>query len=107
MAKKSAPTPAPLTFDLPVSLIAKIETHRKRLGLKSTSEVVRLAIGEFNLDHYESDSSEHRQISVRLPGPTKTALMKAAKKKRVSVGELLRVAIEEMPVKAAAKKGKK
>lgn len=107
MAKKSAPTPAPLTFDLPVSLISKIESHRKRLGLKSTSEVVRLAIGEFNLDRYESDSSEHRQISVRLPGPTKTALMKAAKKKRVSVGELLRVAIESMPAKAAAKKGKK
>lgn len=107
MAKKSAPTPAPLTFDLPVSLIAKIESHRKRLGLKSTSEVVRLAIGEFNLDRYESDSSEHRQISVRLPGPTKNALVKAAKKKRVSVGELLRVAIETLPAKAAAKKAKK
>jgi Arc/MetJ-type ribon-helix-helix transcriptional regulator len=107
MAKKSAPTPTPLTFDLPVSLIAKIETHRKKLGLNSTSEVVRLAIGEFNLDRYESDSSEHRQISVRLPGPTKTALVKAAKKKRVSVGELLRVAIEALPAKAAAKKGKK
>lgn len=107
MAKKSAPTPSPLTFDLPVTLIAKIESHRKKLGLKSTSEVVRLAIAEFNLDRYESDASEHRQISVRLPGPTKTALVKAAKKKRVSVGELLRVAIESMPAKPAAKKGKK
>ena len=107
MAKKSTPTPSPLTFDLPVSLIAKIETHRKKLGLKSTSEVVRLAIGEFNLERYESDSSEHRQISVRLPGPTKNAVVKAAKKKRVSVGELLRVAIESLPAKAAAKKGKK
>ena len=103
MAKKSAPTPSPLTFDLPVSLIVKIESQRKKLGLASTSEVVRLAIGEFNLDRYESDSSEHRQISVRLPGPTKTALVKAAKKKRVSVGELLRVAIEALPAKVAAK----
>jgi len=107
MAKKSTPTPAPLTFDLPVPLIAKIETHRKKLGLKSTSEVVRLAIAEFDLDRYESDSSEHRQISVRLPGPTKAALVKAAKKKRVSVGELLRVAIEALPAKGAPKKGKK
>ena len=106
MAKKS-PTPAPLTFDLPVPLIDKIEIHRKKLGLKTTSEVVRLAIGEFNLDRYESAASEHRQISVRLPAPTKTALVKAAKKKRVSVGELLRVAIEALPVKGAAKKGKK
>lgn len=109
MAKKSAPTPSPLTFDLPVSLIAKIESHRKKLGLRSTSEVVRLAIGEFNLERYESDSSDHRQISVRLPGQMKTALVKSAKKKRVSVGELLRVAIETLPAKAAAaaKKGKK
>lgn len=103
MAKKSAPTPSPLTFDLPVSLISKIETQRKKLGLSSTSEVVRLAIGAFDLDRYESDTSEHRQISVRLPAQTKTALVKAAKKKRVSVGELLRVAIESMPAKPVAK----
>ena len=110
MAKKSAPTPAPLTFDLPLSLIAKIETHRKKLGLNSTSEVVRLAIKEFNVERYESDVSEHRQISVRLPAATKTLLMKAAKKKHVSVGELLRVAIATLPAKASAKpvkKGKK
>ena len=103
MAKKSAPTPAPLTFDLPLTLIAKIETHRKKLGLKSTSEVVRLAIKEFNVEHYESDASEHRQISVRLPAQTKTSLVKAAKKKHVSVGELLRVAIDSLSVKAVAK----
>jgi len=107
MAKKSVPTPSPLTFDLPVSLIAKIESQRKKLGLASTSEVVRLAISSFDLDRYESDSSEHRQISVRLPSVTKTSLVKAAKKKRVSVGELLRVAIESMPAKIAAKPAKK
>jgi Arc/MetJ-type ribon-helix-helix transcriptional regulator len=109
MAKKTNSTPAPLTFDLPVSLIAKIESHRKKLGLSSTSEVVRLAIGEFNFEKYESAESEHRQISVRLPAQTKATLMKAAKKKHVSVGELLRVAIETLPAKAAvaAKKTKK
>jgi Arc/MetJ-type ribon-helix-helix transcriptional regulator len=110
MAKKPAPTPAPLTFDLPLSLIAKIEAHRKKFGLKSTSEVVRLAIKEFNVDRYESAVSEHRQISVRLTAQTKSTLVKAAKKKHVSVGELLRVAIDSLPVKtfiAPAKKGKK
>ncbi len=108
MAKKSAPTPSPLTFDLPISLIARIEANRKKLGLKSTSEVVRLAVTQFNVDSYESDASEHRQISVRLPAQTKTALVKASKKKRVSVGELLRAAIDTMAAKPApAKKGKK
>ncbi len=107
MAKKTPPTPAPLTFDLPLTLIAKIETNRKKLGLKSTSEVVRLAIKEFNLERYESDASEHRQISVRLPAQTKSTLVKAAKKKHVSVGELLRVAIDSLSVKAPAKPAKK
>ncbi len=110
MAKKSAPTPAPLTFDLPLSLIAKIEAYRKKFGFKSTSEVIRLAIKEFNVDRYESNVSEHRQISVRLTAQTKSTLVKAAKKKYVSVGELLRVAIDSLPAKVPAgpvKKGKK
>ena len=52
MATKSAPAPSPLTFDLPVSLLTKIEVQRKRLGLASTSEVVRHALGEFNLSKF-------------------------------------------------------
>jgi Arc/MetJ-type ribon-helix-helix transcriptional regulator len=109
MAKKTTPPPAPLTFDLPVSLIEKIEIHRKKLGLKSTSEVIRHAISQFDISLYESDAPEHRQISVRLPAPTKALLVKAAKKKQVSVGELLRVAIDKLPAKsvvAAASKKK-
>ena len=101
MAKKNTPPPSPLTFDLPLSLIDKIETHRKKLGLKSTSEVVRHAISQFDISLYESDVPEHRQISVRLPAQTKAILVKAAKKKQVSVGELLRVAIDTLPAKSA------
>jgi Arc/MetJ-type ribon-helix-helix transcriptional regulator len=102
MAKKIAPAPAPLTFDLPLSLLEKIESHRKKLGLKTTSEVVRYAISQFDLGLYESNEIEHRQISVRLPAKTKASLVKAAKSKDVSVGELLRVAIERLPAKSAA-----
>lgn len=103
MAKKSAPAPSPLTFDLPVSLLAKLETQRKKLGLASTSEVVRHALGEFNLAKFESESEERRQISVRLPASDKTALVKVAKKQKVSLGEILRAAVEALP----EKKGKK
>ena len=106
MAKKNSNAPSPLTFDLPVSLIGKLETHQKRLGLKSASEVVRLAIGEFDYEQFESSSEEHRQISVRLPEDQKTKLTKVSRKKKVSVGELLRVAIDALEAKAA-KRGKK
>ncbi|HEV8073949.1 MAG TPA: ribbon-helix-helix protein, CopG family, partial [Opitutaceae bacterium] len=43
MAKKKS-TSLPLTFDLPLDLIAKIEASRRALALRSTSEVVREAL---------------------------------------------------------------
>lgn len=104
MAKKKNNAPAPLTFDLPLSLIDKLGSHQKKLGLKSASEVVRQAISDFDYDDFESSSEEHRQISVRLPADMKAKLTKFAKKKSVSVGELLRVAIDALEAKAAKKK---
>ena len=103
MAKKSASAPSPLTFDLPVSLLAKIEAQRKRLGLSSTSEVVRHALGEFNLAKFESETEERRQISVSPASGDKAALVKTAKKQKVSLGEILRAAAESLPDKKAKK----
>ena len=104
MAKKSSPTASPLTFDLPVSLITKITAAQKKLSLGSTSEVVRLAIAKFNFDRYEAETEDHRQISVRLPADMKTLLTKHSKKKKVSVGELLRVALDQLALPGVKKK---
>ncbi len=103
MAKKSTPAPAPLTFDLPVSLLAKLEAQRKKLGLGSISEVVRQAVDAFDLAAYESSAEEHRQVSVRLSAQAKTALSKAARKQKVSIGELVRAAVDALPAKKARK----
>src|SRR5690606_9046415 len=103
MAKKSPSPASPLTFDLPVSLIEKITSAQAKLGLASTSEVVRLALANFNFDRFESTREEHRQISVRLPGDMKTVLTRSSKKKKVSVGELLRAALDELSVAKPAK----
>ncbi|GAB5561151.1 MAG: hypothetical protein SynsKO_27980 [Synoicihabitans sp.] len=112
MAKKAPPPASPLTFDLPVSLIAKITSAQSKLGLGSTSEVVRLALANFNFDRFESSREEHRQISVRLPADMKTVLTRQSRKKKVSVGELLRASLDDLSVaKPVAKpkvaKGKK
>ncbi|PTY07269.1 CopG family transcriptional regulator [Opitutaceae bacterium EW11] len=107
MAKNNTNAPSPLTFDLPLSLIGKLTAQQKQLGLKSTSEVVRKAIDEYNYDKFEASSEEHRQISVRLPGDMKAKLGKYAKKKKVSVGELLRVAIDSLEAKGAKKAAKR
>lgn len=104
MAKKTNNAPSPLTFDLPVSLIGKLGAHQKKLGLKSASEVVRLAIGEYDYNDFQTSSEEHRQISVRLPADMKAKLARFSKKKKVSVGELLRVAIDSLEAKGGKKK---
>ena len=70
-APKSKPA-APLTFDLPVSLIAKIEAIRSDHDLDSASEAVRMALAKFDLDGFTSDVEEHTQISVRIDAATRT-----------------------------------
>lgn len=103
MAKKSVPAPSPLTFDLPLPLLAKLESQRKRLGLTSTSEVVRHAISEFDLTKFVASSEERRQISVRLDAGAKASLVKTAKRQKSSIGEIVRAAVESLPDKKSKK----
>jgi Arc/MetJ-type ribon-helix-helix transcriptional regulator len=104
MPTQSPTVSAPLTFDLPVSLIAKAEALRRREKLGSTSEVVRLAIREFDFGGYVAASEKHRQVSVRLAPRMKNFLVRTARKKGVSAGELLRAAMEALPVGSKAKR---
>ncbi len=99
---------SPLTFDLKEELLAKIEAARSSLDMATNSEVIRHAIETFDFASYSAPVKAHRQISVRLRMDSKQRLVKLARKHDVSVGELLRTAIDALPVgKKAAKKGKK
>jgi Arc/MetJ-type ribon-helix-helix transcriptional regulator len=82
---------------LPASLLAKIEQQRKKIGLNSTSAVIRQALAAFDFSRYQSASEERRQISVRLAFEEKALLVKTAKKQGVSLGEILRAAVENLP----------
>jgi hypothetical protein len=104
MANSTKKSSAPLTFDLPLDLIAKIKTLRNGHGLKTSSEVVRLAMDNFDFDRCEPNSVPHRQISVRISADQRSKLKRYAKKKDTSVGELLRLALEGLPAKASKKK---
>ncbi len=101
MATRSRSGSAPLTFDLSISLIEKIESHRCKLGLKTASEVVRQAIDAFDFEACTPVRDPHKQVSVRLSGPQRAMLKRYARKKDVSVGELLRFAIEGLFAKPA------
>jgi Arc/MetJ-type ribon-helix-helix transcriptional regulator len=95
---------APLTFTLPLSLIEKIAARQKKFGFSSTSEVVREAIAHFDIEHCAFTDEPYRQISVRLPADMKSRLVKIAKKRKVSVGGLLRIAIDACEAKPPSRK---
>ncbi|MBP7142212.1 MAG: ribbon-helix-helix protein, CopG family [Opitutaceae bacterium] len=97
MANKNSPAANPVTFELPLPLVEKIEATLTSNGARSVSEVIRCALEEFDYSQFQADRAEHRQISVRLPQGIKKTLLRQARLKRVSAGEILRAAIEALP----------
>ncbi|MCF7687667.1 MAG: CopG family transcriptional regulator [Cephaloticoccus sp.] len=97
MATRPNISTTPVTFDLPLDLLAKIEACRKTLGSGSASAVIRAALERFDFAACQPQVTPHRQISVRLSLEQRTTLKRFAKIKGVSVGELLRMAVEDLP----------
>ncbi len=106
MAKASDRESSPLTFDLKEDLLVKLESLQRSHAGTSKSEIIRHAISVYDYSRFEPESQEHRQISVRLPDRQKTSLLKLSRQKAVSVGELLRVALESLPANLAGIKTK-
>ena len=104
MAKSSRKPSAPLTFDLPESLISRIEACRRGHSFRTASEVVRTAIAGYDFEDCKPERDPHRQISVRITSDQRAMLKRYARQKDASVGELLRLALEAMPVKGKKKK---
>jgi hypothetical protein len=96
---RGAAESSPLTFDLKVELLAKIERIRATQGFASTSAAVRTALELFDFNAYSPRRELHRQISVRLPAARKRELVRISKQKGVSVGELLRVALDNLSMR--------
>ena len=101
MASRTKQISAPLTFDLPLELIVKIKSARKNRGLKNASEVVRLAIEQFDFEACTPHHEPHRQISVRVTTSQRVMLKRYARSKDTSVGDLLRLALEGLALKPA------
>lgn len=92
---------APLTFDLPEALIEKIARAQIGHDLASASEVVRFALATFDPATFQPAREPHRQISVRITVKQRAALRQTAKGKDVSVADVIRAALEQLPEKSA------
>ncbi len=87
----------PLTFDLQEEFLKKLDSLRRRTGARSLSEVVRYAIDQVKLSELTSSKSAHRQLSVRLSVELRGKLFSLSRQKNLSLGEVLRGAIEALP----------
>ena len=96
MATDHPLAPTPLTFELPRSLVERIQSCRARLGLKSASAVVRRALESFDYAAFTAPRREQCQVSVRLSPDQKRVLFHHARRQRVSAGVLLRSALEAL-----------
>jgi len=101
MPRRSDQENSPLTFDMKEDLLAKLDAMRSRHGGGTKSEIIRHAIAVFDFAGYQPDQRGHRQISVRLAPKQKATLLKLSRQKGVSIGELLRVALEALPANPA------
>ncbi|MEM1222728.1 MAG: ribbon-helix-helix protein, CopG family, partial [Verrucomicrobiota bacterium] len=88
---------SPLTFDLQEDLLKKLEQLKRQSGAKSVSELVRFAVSTFDSSSFVADATKHRQISVRLSPDQRKLLLKLSKQNKVSVGEVIRAALESLP----------
>lgn len=106
MPKASDRESAPLTFDLKDDLLEKLESLQGTHAGSTKSEIIRHAVSTFDYTKFQPDAQGHRQISVRLPGRQRSSLLRMSREKGVSVGELLRVALESLPATVAGLKTK-
>ncbi|MDG1302357.1 MAG: CopG family transcriptional regulator, partial [Opitutae bacterium] len=93
----SSETTSPLTFDLQQDLLDKLKHLQEKVGARSLSEIVRYAVSVFDFSDIDLKASVHRQISVRLSSELRQQLTRLSQQKQVSVGELLRAALESLP----------
>jgi Arc/MetJ-type ribon-helix-helix transcriptional regulator len=90
---------SPLTFEVTEEMLARLEACRRGHGYVSASAVVRAALAAFDFAGCRPAKAKHRQLSVRVSAEQRALLRRHARLKRVSVGELLRLALAAMPVK--------
>ena len=96
--KKSKISNTPLTFDIREDLLKKVNSFKAKSRARSVSEVIRYALDNFSFTKFKPEIKNHKQISVRIPEDMRVALAQNAKTKNVSLGELLRAALEDLPL---------
>lgn len=89
-----------LTVSLPEDLYSDLVSCQQKMKLDSVSAVVRAAIVQFDFAKLSDAATEMRQISFRISAETRGELTKQARRRKVSLGHLIRAALRVLPENA-------
>lgn len=93
-----------LTVSLPEAKHGDLQSCAKRHGFANFSTLIRYALENFDAKKNLEAPEASRQVSFRIPDDLRASLDKQAKKAGVSLGHLIRTALDTLPEKPAASK---
>ena len=86
-----------ITVSLPAELHNEIIAFQHRSGLSNLSEVIRHALENCPENSLNVEPINSRQVSFRVPSELRTRITRQARQARVSVGRIVRVALQALP----------
>ena len=94
--RTETPSESLITVSLPVKLHTDAIAFQQRTGLNNLSTAIRYALEHYNDSRPSVETSSSRQVSFRVPSELRTRITRQAKNARVSVGRIVRMALQAL-----------
>ncbi|MEI6598503.1 MAG: hypothetical protein WCL22_05635 [bacterium] len=95
--RTETPSESLITVSLPVKLHSEAVAFQQRSGLTNLSKVIRHALESYSDSRPTVEPIASRQVSFRVPAELCTRITRQAKNARVSVGRIVRMALQALP----------
>jgi hypothetical protein len=95
--RTETPSESLITVSLPPKLHSEVVAFQHRSGLSTLSEAIRLALARYDDSRPSLETTRSRQVSFRVPSELRTRITRQARNARVSVGRIVRVALQALP----------
>ncbi len=87
-----------ITVSLPTKLHADVIAFQQKSGLTTLSQVIRHALDCYDQSRPALEAVQSRQVSFRVPAELRTRILRQARHAQVSVGRIVRVALQALPL---------
>jgi predicted HicB family RNase H-like nuclease len=96
--RTETPSESLITVSLPQKLHSEVVAFQHRSGLNTLSEAIRHALDRYDDSRPSLEANRSRQVSFRVPSELRTRITRQARAARVSVGRIVRVALQALPL---------